>query len=228
MDATLKPTAVVPAERPYHHGDLASALLDASEAELAEKGIEGFSLRGVAKRAGVSHAAPAHHFGDVDGLLTALAARGFERFLARQQTFRQQARHEPQAQLQASGLGYVVFALENPALFRLMFGSRRPDFGSERLGRAANTAFEALVRQVADVTGNHTPPTKDRSVLTDVGAAWAIVHGLADLLASGRLSSECIRSRSADPPSAMPLTRQASPLRIDGAADVHASALAGH
>jgi AcrR family transcriptional regulator len=189
MDATLKRTAVVPAERPYHHGDLASALLDASEAELAEKGIEAFSLRGVAKRAGVSHAAPAHHFGDVDGLLTALAARGFERFLARQETFRQQARHEPQAQLQASGLGYVVFALENPALFRLMFGSRRPDFGSDRLGRAASTAFEELVRQVAEVTGNHTPPTKDRSVLTDVGAAWAIVHGLADLLAAGRLPS---------------------------------------
>ena len=72
------------AARPYHHGALRAALLAAAEAELAETGIERFSLRSVAKRAGVSHAAPAHHFGDTGGLLTALAAEGFTRFLATQ------------------------------------------------------------------------------------------------------------------------------------------------
>ena len=77
--------------RRYHHGDLAAALLVAGEAELVDKGIESFSLRGVAKRAGVSHAAPAHHFGDANGLLNAIAARGFERFVARQQDFRRRA-----------------------------------------------------------------------------------------------------------------------------------------
>ena len=61
-------------DRKYHHGDLRAALLAAAEAELAERGVEAFSLRQVAKRAGVSHAAPAHHFGDAQGLLTALAA----------------------------------------------------------------------------------------------------------------------------------------------------------
>jgi hypothetical protein len=65
------------APRPYHHGDLRAALLSAAEEELAERGMEAFSLRSVAKRAGVSHAAPAHHFGDAQGLLTALAAEGF-------------------------------------------------------------------------------------------------------------------------------------------------------
>ena len=64
------------AERPYHHGNLRAALLEAAEAELEAMGIERFSLRAVAKRAGVSHAAPAHHFGDATGLLTALAAIG--------------------------------------------------------------------------------------------------------------------------------------------------------
>ncbi|MEI5579289.1 helix-turn-helix domain-containing protein, partial [Streptomyces brasiliscabiei] len=68
--------------QPYHHGDLRRALLVAAEHELEEKGIEGFSLRGVAKRAGVSHAAPLHHFKDTRALLTALAGVGFERFLA--------------------------------------------------------------------------------------------------------------------------------------------------
>ena len=74
-----------PAEAPrYHHGDLRAALLAAAETELDERGVESFSLRGVARRAGVSHAAPAHHFRDVRGLLTALAAEGFARFLAAQ------------------------------------------------------------------------------------------------------------------------------------------------
>ena len=64
-------------ERAYHHGDLRKALLEAGEEELSERGGENFSMRGVAKRAGVSHAAPAHHFRDKAGLLTALAQRGF-------------------------------------------------------------------------------------------------------------------------------------------------------
>ena len=68
--------------RDYHHGDLRAALLRAAEVELSERGVEGFTLRGCARRAGVSHAAPAHHFGDADGLLTALAAEGFARFNA--------------------------------------------------------------------------------------------------------------------------------------------------
>jgi AcrR family transcriptional regulator len=175
------------AGRPYHHGELAAALLDAAGKELAEKGIEGFSLRGVAKRAGVSHAAPAHHFRDADGLLTALAARGFELFVARQEAFRRKARPAPREQLVASGLGYLAFAIENPALFRLMFGSRRPDFADGNLSRAAEAAFDDLVVQVARVTGKRGPPGRDRSALIDVSAAWALAHGLADLVVAGRL-----------------------------------------
>ena len=189
MEASGLPPDSARAPRPYHHGDLAATLLDAGEAELVQKGIEGFSLRGVAKRAGVSHAAPAHHFGDVDGLLTALATRGFQRFLARQADHRRQARREPRAQLEAAGLGYVAFALENPALFRLMFGSSRPDFASPQLGGAAQAAFDDLVQDVANVTGNRHPPSKDRAALHDVAATWALAHGLADLLAAGRLPS---------------------------------------
>ena len=198
--------------RPYHHGDLAAALLDAGEAELAEKGVEAFSLRGVAKRAGVSHAAPAHHFGDARGLLTAIATRGFERFIARQQDFRREAPPNPRAQLEASGLGYVAFATENPALFRLMFGSDRPDFEAASLCRASRVAFEDLVQHVIAVDGprDHPPEhahalssdpdcpappqeagTGDASALgvlmNDVAACWAIAHGLADLLVAGRL-----------------------------------------
>jgi AcrR family transcriptional regulator len=174
-------------DRPYHHGDLATALLDAAECELTEKGVEGFSLRGVAKRAGVSHAAPAHHFHDVNDLLSTLAARGFERLMARQLAVRRQCDPRPRVQLGASALGYIAFAVENPALFRLMFGSQRPDFTSEQLARVARAAFDDLVTQVTNATGNPNPPAKDHAALVDVAAVWAAAHGLADLLSAGRL-----------------------------------------
>lgn len=178
-----------PAPRRYHHGDLASALLDAGEAELADKGIEAFSLRGVAKRAGVSHAAPAHHFRDVNGLLTAIAACGFERFVARQEDFRRRAPDTPRARLVASGVGYVVFAQEHPALFRLMFGSSRPDFADAALGCAAAAAHADLVRHVAAVTGRDPAAQPDPRGMADVACVWALAHGLADLLVAGRLDA---------------------------------------
>ena len=174
-------------ERSYHHGNLFSALLDAAEDELIERGMEGFSLRGVAKRAGVSHAAPAHHFGDANGLLTALAARGFEQFIQRQRDFRLRAPTDARAQLAASGVGYVVFALEKPAIFRLMFSSDRPDFDDPDLQRIAESAFEELVEHVRGVTEDQGSPKKDGAMMLDVAAAWAVAHGLADLLVAGRL-----------------------------------------
>lgn len=169
-----------PEARPYHHGDLRAALLHAAEAELAERGVEGFSLRSVAKRAGVSHAAPAHHFGDAQGLLTALAAEGFRLFLATQAAREAQADPGPAAQLVAAGLGYVDFAMARPALFRLLWQSERPDFGDGDLGPAAMAAYQHLVDQVTSAGGRST---------ADEAAVWAIAHGLADLMASGRLQS---------------------------------------
>ena len=183
-------TMIEPVEgRPYHHGNLFSVLLDSAEQELIERAIEGFSLRGVAKRANVSHAAPAHHFGDANGLLTALAARGFERFIQRQRDFRQRAPSDPRAQLEASGVGYVVFALENPAIFRLMFSSDRPDFNDPDLQQVAESAFEELVEHVRGVTEDKSSPKKDSAMMLDVAAAWAVAHGLADLLVAGRLNT---------------------------------------
>jgi AcrR family transcriptional regulator len=167
-------------DRPYHHGDLRAALLAAAEAELAERGMEGFSLRSVAKRAGVSHAAPAHHFGDAKGLLTALAAEGFRQFLAAQAAREAQALPDPASQLVAAGLGYIDFAMARPTLFRLLWQSERPDFADSDLGPAARAAYQHLVDQVMAAGGRTT---------ADEAAAWAVSHGLADLLAAGRLKS---------------------------------------
>jgi AcrR family transcriptional regulator len=167
-------------DRPYHHGDLRSALLRAAEDEIAAHGVEGFSLRAVARRAGVSHAAPAHHFGDADGLLTALAAEGFRRFLAAQVAREAAApADDPVARLMATGLGYVDFAMARPALFRLIFGSSRPDHTAPDLQEASQAAYDHLVALVA-ATGRTE---------ADAMGVWAMAHGLADLIVSGRMKA---------------------------------------
>lgn len=174
------------ARQGYHHGDLRRALLAAAEAELTEKGPEGFTLRGCAKRAGVSHAAPAHHFGDAAGLLSALAAEGFERFLATTEArVAQVPGDDAKARMVALGLGYVEFAEANPALFRLMFSSEKPDFSDERLQKVASAAFEQLVSGAAGLAG--PDPLASRRGRRQVAAMWAIVHGLSHLLLSRQM-----------------------------------------
>lgn len=168
----------------YHHGNLRAALLGAAEAELEEKGVEGFSLRGIAKRAGVSHAAPAHHFRDTNGLLTALAVEGFKRFLAMQTAHQAKAPEDPLSQLVAAGMGYIDFGMTHPALFQLMFSSKRPDHGSNDLAQAAGAAFDHLVENVRRA---RLPRTDEQDVLMlDVTSTWALAHGLADLMKAGR------------------------------------------
>jgi AcrR family transcriptional regulator len=171
-------------EKPYHHGDLRATLLAAAEAELTEKGVEGFSLRSVAKRAGVSHAAPSHHFGDTNGLLTALAAEGFTRF---QDTLdaREVGAVDDRDRAVRAGLGYLEFALARPALFRLIFSSARPDFASADLITAANRAYDHLVGVVTVLGGGET----------DVIALWATSHGIADLSAGQKMRTLQGKSR---------------------------------
>ncbi len=169
----------------YHHGALREALLAAAEAELEAHGVEGFSLRKVAKRAGVSHAAPAHHFGDAQGLLTALAALGYRRFVETQMRHEAQAGDDARARLLASGHGYIDFAETSPALFRLVFSSTRPDYEDPELVAAAEAAFGHLAGHVAAIRG--ISPFEDAGVMLDAIAIWSAAHGLADLLNSGRV-----------------------------------------
>lgn len=167
----------------YHHGDLRAALINAAELELEAKGMEGFSLRSVAKRAGVSHAAPAHHFGDMQGLLTALAARGFAMFLEAQTIRQEAAEAEPVAQLVASGMGYIDFALAHPALFQLMFGSSWPEGTDPEFQRTSEAAYGRLMDNVRAVTG--ADPEEDDPSARRAVSVWALVHGLGHLMIGG-------------------------------------------
>jgi AcrR family transcriptional regulator len=164
----------------YHHGDLKAALLKAAEAELAEKGVSGFTLRSCARRAGVSHAAPAHHFPDMTSLLTEMAAIGFEKLTASMRHWRARAESSPRAQFAASGRGYIDFALRHPQHFLLMFGGAALDRTNERLMRASEAAFGELLEVVAAITGTRDP-LKQREQRIGVVGAWSLVHGFAKL-----------------------------------------------
>jgi AcrR family transcriptional regulator len=174
--------------QPYHHGDLAAALVAAAEETLAERGVEGFSLREAARRAGVSHAAPAHHFGDARGLLTAVAAEGFAR-LTNFERAAAAAAKTPIDRLIAIGLSYIKFALTHPALFRLMFHSSDIDRGSELIRGPGRASFDVMQDALATARGRESagliPPEAARDPL--VLRQWAVVHGLATLAVEGRL-----------------------------------------
>jgi AcrR family transcriptional regulator len=174
-------------EKPrYHHGDLRSALLQAAIAILEEGGLDALSLRAVAARAGVSHAAPAHHFATLKALLTAVAADAFRRFAATMQAARDGAPADPRSQLAAAGDGYVQFARACPQQFRLMFSPSRLEWtepGFHEAGRAAYAQLQEVCAPVAELRGEATP--EGRAKLERM--VWSSVHGYVQLLLAGQL-----------------------------------------
>jgi AcrR family transcriptional regulator len=171
---------------PYHHGALREAMLAAAECILERDGITGLTLRAAAREAGVSHAAPKNHFGDIRGLLSELAAASFARFgAALVADVREDA--APEAQLAAIGRAYVTFARQNPGLFLLMFRSERLDFSRPALRSAADAAFGVLARAVGAQQERHSDAPLPLSQAADITAAWSLVHGFALLMLDGRL-----------------------------------------
>ena len=112
-------------KRPYHHGALRGALLEAAEQVLLREGVEGLTLRAVAREAGVSHAAPKNHFDNLEGLLSDLAAIGFERFRTMMLAEATNG-DEPRDAFNATGRGYVAFAKQTPAAFSAHVPQRPP------------------------------------------------------------------------------------------------------
>lgn len=173
-------------EPPYHHGDLRAALLAAAEQEICENDVETFSLRRVARRAGVSHNAPAHHFSDVKDLLTALAALGFERLSQVLLEYQANASSDDKDAFVELGMGYIEFATTQPAMFRLMFSSNKPDRSNPELNAAMKASLGTLAVQTQNARHENGP--EDPLEIKDLIAAWSVVHGIADLSNSGLLS----------------------------------------
>lgn len=180
-------TTIVPAKHqprpPYHHGDLARALLKAADAIIEEEGLEAFTLRSCARRAGVSHAAPAHHFKDRAGLLSAYAASIFRDLTATVQEHIAQAGNDNYARLRATGLAYIEFALQRPGAFRLVFRCEALAKDCPEMKEAGDACFQVLI----DVVQALMPAADQRRVLVHTTMAWSLVHGFATLWLDGNL-----------------------------------------
>ena len=187
MTDAAKPNTPDTAPARYHHGALKPALLEAAETILARDGIEGLTLRAAAREAGVSHAAPKNHFDDVRGLLSELAAVGFNRFRA-SLTAAMEAQRGQLSPIDAIGIGYVAFARDNPHLFTLMFRSERLDFERPALKAANQAAFAVLAGAAgSDGGGGVQPPALTVGETAQIAAKWSLVHGFACLMLDGRL-----------------------------------------
>jgi AcrR family transcriptional regulator len=163
----------------YHHGDLRAALVRATMELLEERGETALSLRAVARRAGVSPAAPYRHYADREALVSAVAAVGYRELAERLAA----AHPSPSTsdQLARVATAYVQFALERPALFRMMFGEPCDRDNDERV--AATAAVSQYLRAIVE----RTFPRADAEALAT--AIWALVHGLAFLHLDGKLDA---------------------------------------
>jgi len=171
------------AEKPYHHGELREALVSAGRKLLEEKGLRGFTLRECARRASVSHAAPAHHFASIDDLLAEIATHGYHELTAAMAAEARRAKPDPEARLVAQGVGYMAFAAANPTLFQLMFNHEANRFETPALAAAAKTAYHLHVAAVEAVIPKASAEVKERMV----DFAWSSVHGFITLVLEGQI-----------------------------------------
>ena len=180
---------------PYHHGDLREALILAGRRLLEEKGLGGFTLRECARRAEVSHAAPAHHFASVDVLLAEIATLGFGELTAAMATEGKRAGADPAARLVGQGVGYMAFAAAHPILFRLMFNRETDRFETPALAAAAKSSREMHFAAIEAAIPRATKDVKVR--MSDF--AWATVHGFITLLLERQIgegeSSRALKAR---------------------------------
>jgi AcrR family transcriptional regulator len=169
---------------PYHHENLRRTLLEAAVALIGEVGPRDFTLREVARRAGVSHNAPYRHFRAKDDLLVAVATEGFDRLTALMQ--KSSARGKTAMQrLQLCGCGYVDFALRWPHHFLVMFDLPRTSHERCKHEPVGKSAFDVLMGCIMAAQQSGDLPAGDP--LPQAWTAWSLVHGIAKLAVSGNL-----------------------------------------
>jgi AcrR family transcriptional regulator len=176
----------------YHHGALRDALIAATESLIAERGAQGFSLREVARRSGVSPAAPSHHFGDAAGLLAAVARLAFDQLTEALEAGNARGGDDAVDRLCEQGVGYVGFALTWPGRFALMF--RADLFGKdEALAASAHAAYLVLENGIRDIYRLPSAAPLDTEQVHALRATWSMVHGFAHLMLAGQFDSQLPR-----------------------------------
>jgi AcrR family transcriptional regulator len=168
----------------YHHGDLRAVILTEAARQVAECGADQVSLRELARGAGVSHAAPAHHFADRRGLFTALATQGFQQLT--------QALIDARGYFADAALAYVRFAIEHPGHYQVMFNKSLLDVSDNELAAAEAAAGAELSRGVATLRDPNAHADPAGAQL----AAWSLVHGFSMLWLNGAVNAQI---RDTDP-----------------------------
>lgn len=179
----------------YHHGDLREALLAAADALLHEEGLQGLTLRACARRAGVSHAAPKHHFDDLSDLLSEVAARSFDQLTSRLEAARAMVGDDPDERFAAAAHTYVEYARTHPAHFRLMFRTDSLKTCNETLSRARARTFAELADIITLQRGEPDVAPEELNerileagLMEDILIGWSYVHGYTQLLLEGHLA----------------------------------------
>ncbi len=173
--------------RPYHHGNLKPALVEAAVKVLARRGPRAFTLREVARQAKVSHNAPYRHFRDKDELLAAVAGEGFEQLAESMNNAAAGADNALQG-LELSGLGYVRFALQWPEHFAAMFDYSQDLSAYPEHAASGRRAFQVLLDRIVAAQNAGFLPAGDPNPLALT--AWSLVHGIAKLAIAKRLPLE--------------------------------------
>jgi len=177
----------------YHHGDLRRALLQSAEDILAEQGLQALTLRACARRAGVSHAAPKHHFGDLCGLQTAVAELGYERLLEALQTAIEPVLGDLDEEFYAVATAYVGFAQAYPEHFRIMFRADLLDVKVNEPPQKIRQTFAELTNVILRQRGEQNLSEAQSmmidsdDLLDDVLIGWCNIHGYAHLRIEGQL-----------------------------------------
>ena len=168
--------------RAYHHGDLRQALIDATRQLVIERGAENFSLADACRQAGVSTAAPYKHFRDKDEILGEVIAQGFDMMEARQLRVAEPYEKGSLERITAIGQDYVDFAVDEPALFRLMFGQNPRISANEDVAGEGKKCFTFVIEEVAAHVMRHQRPLDPLMTAVQL---WTVVHGAACLRIEG-------------------------------------------
>ena len=174
------------AKEKYHHGDLRTALLDAALAVISEIGPQGLTIREVARRAGVSHAAPYRHFTDRDELILAVVEQGFVLMQQTMDSEKAAALDDPLNQFAASGFAYVNFALQHPAYYRVMFsGNLLSSTGNVSLQHTSREALQEMITNISDcqqlgIVRKGDPTIQALTILSTI-------HGFVSLVNDNRI-----------------------------------------
>jgi AcrR family transcriptional regulator len=193
---TSSATLLGVSERPYHHGNLRTALLSQAERTLREQGVDQLSLRELARQVGVSHGAPRRHFPERQALLDALAESGFERLGAELRRALEGAGEDFETRLRATAVAYVRFATRDAALLELMFAGKHREQQSGALHDAAERAFSIMLEVIeqGQSEGILEPGDPERVGLV----LFATIQGIAALVTAGIVEADQLDELVAD------------------------------